>query len=221
MLKLVYVNPNPISAPDPQEIEDGPNSRAETSPKKRSFREEVVASILPHFGAKAQLMGLSSYTMVARDISHYLSCALTLEIQASDDESEFGNVICHFPVIQEEYLAALVWEDELLVNIIMIQFYLKILERLFVFCTNHNALKLIVHANAREAKKLVIYEKFAVKTEEIISHHGRTATLVIPTNTETQDKLLDDMAQIVDAFREILEEDDPVVQQYAKFSAFA
>jgi hypothetical protein len=220
MLKLVYVNPNPVPASDLQEIADGPNSIAEIAPQKHSFREEVVASILPHFGTKTHLVGLSSYTMVAHDISHYLSCSLTLEVQPSDDESEFGDVICHFPVIQEEYLEALLWEDEVLINMVMRQFYLKILERLLVFCNNHNALKLIVHANAREAKKMGIYEQFAVHTQEIISHHGRTATLVIPMDTETQNKLIEYMAHVADAFREILEDDDPVVQQYAKFSAF-
>jgi hypothetical protein len=165
-------------------------------------------------------MGLSSYTMVARDVSHYLSCALTLEVHASDYESEFGDVICHFPVIQEEYLETFLWEDELLVNMVMIQFYLKVLERLFVFCANHNALKLIVHANAREAKKLSVYEKFAVHKEEIISHHGRTKTLSFQVNTGTYDELVDTMAQIADDFRHLLEDDDPVVQQYAKLSAF-
>lgn len=180
----------------------------------------MIAGILPHFVAKAQLMRLSSYTMIARDVSHYLSCTFTLEIQTSDDESAFGDVICHFPVIQEEYLAALVWEDELLVNMIMIQFYLKILERLFVFCANHNALRLVIHANAREATKLIIYEKFAVKTEETVTHHGRTKTLVIRADTDTYSQLIEDMAQIGDDFRQMLEDDDPVVQQYAKLSAY-
>jgi hypothetical protein len=221
MLKLVYVNPNPIPASAPQEIEDDPNSIAQIPPKKRTFREEVIASILPHFGAKTQLMGLSSYTMIARDVSHYLSCALTLEVQASDDESEFGGVICHFPVIQEQYLEAFVWEDELLVNMVMMQFYLKILERLFIFCSNHNALKLIIHANAHEAKKLSVYEKFAIHTEEIISHHGRTKTLAIQVNTDTYSQLIDDMEKTADDFREILEDDDPVIQQYAKLSTFS
>ena len=131
MLRLVYVNPNPI--PAPQETLDDPESSAIILSQKRPFREEVIASILPHFAAEVQFTGLSSYTMQARDISHYLSCPLTLEIQESSDESEFGNVICHFPVIQEQYLEAFLWEDDLLIHMIMMQFYLKILERLFTF----------------------------------------------------------------------------------------
>ena len=221
MVRLVYVNPNPVLASDPQEIEDDPNSLVEIAPKKRSFQEEVIAGILPHFGAKTRFTGLSSYTMIARDVSHFLSCVLTLEIQPSEDESEFGDVICHFPVISEEYLEAFLWEDELMINMVMIQFYLKILERLFVFCSNHNALRLVVHANAREAKKLSVYEKFAIHAEEIVSHHGRTKTLAFQVNTQTYDELVDAMAHVADDFRHLLEDDDPVVQQYAKLSAFA
>lgn len=221
MLKLVYVNPNPIPASAPQEIENDPNSIAQIPLKKRSFREEVIAGILPHFEANIRLMGLSSYTMIARDVSHYLSCVLPLEVQVSDDELECGEVVCHFPVIQEQYLEAFVWEDELLVNVIRMQFYLKILEQLCIFCSNHNALKLIIHANAHEAKKLSVYEKFAVHTEEIISHHGRTKTLAIQVNTDTYSRLIDDMAKAADDFHEILEDNDPVIQQYAKLTTFS
>ena len=219
MLKLVYVNPNLI--PTPEEIPVDPESSAIVLSQKTPFREEVLAGILPHFAAKTEFTGLSSYTMHVRDISHYLSCALTLEVQESSDESAFGEVVCHFPVIQEEYLEAFLWEDALLINMIMIQFYLKILERLFTFCANHNALKLVIHANAREAKKMDIYKTFTVHTDEMLSHHGRTKILHIPTNTATYDKVIQCMAEVGENFREMLEEDDPIVQQYAKLKGFS
>jgi hypothetical protein len=219
MLKLVYVNPNPI--PTPQEIPDDPESSAITLSQKRPFREEVIASILPHFTVETRFTGLASYIMQARDISHYLSCPLTLEIQESSDESEFGDVICHFPVIQEQYLEAFLWEDKLLINMIMTQFYLKILERLFAFCANHNALKLVIRANAHEAKKIDIYKSFTVHTDEMVSHHGRTKILHIPTTTATYDKLIQCMAEVAKNFCEMLEEDDPVVRQYAKLRDFS
>jgi hypothetical protein len=219
MLKLVYVNPN--LTPTPEEIPVDPESSAIILSQKTPFREEVLAGILPHFAAKAEFTGLSSYTMHVRDISHYLSCALTLEVQENSDESAFGEVVCHFPVIQEEYLEAFLWEDELLINAIMMQFYLKILERLFTFCTNHNALNLVIHANAREAKKMDIYKAFTVHTDEMLSHHGRTKILHIPTNTATYDKVIQCMAEVGENFREMLEEDDPIVQQYAKLKGFS
>jgi hypothetical protein len=221
MLKLVYVNPNLISTPAAEEISIDPESSAIILSQKKPFREEVLAGILPHFAAKTEFTGLSSYTMIARDVSHYLSCPLTLEVLESFDESEFGDVICHFPVIQEQYLEAFLWEDELLINAIMMQFYLKILERLFTFCANHNALNLVIHANAREAKKMDIYKTFTVHTDEMISHHGRTKILHIPTSPATYDKLIQCMAEIGENFREILEADDPVVQQYAKLKDFS
>src|SRR3990167_10141396 len=110
MLKLVYVNPNLTSTPE--EIPVDPESSAIILSQKTPFREEVLAGILPHFAAKTEFTGLSSYTMHVRDISHYLSCALTLEVQESSDESAFGEVVCHFPVIQEEYLDAFLWEED-------------------------------------------------------------------------------------------------------------
>jgi hypothetical protein len=219
MLKLVYVNPNPI--PAPRKIPVDPESSAIVLSQKRSFREEVIASILPHFTTESRFTGLSSYIMQARDVSHYLSCPLTLEIQESSDESEFGDVICHFPVIQEKYLEAFLWEDKLLINMIMTQFYLKILERLFAFCANHNALKLIIHANAHEAKKMEIYKAFAVHMDEMVSYHGRTKILHIPTTTAIYDKLIQCMARVATSFRAMLEVDDSVIRHYAKLRDFS
>jgi hypothetical protein len=80
---------------------------------------------------------------------------------------------------------------------------------------------LVIHANAREAKKMDIYKAFTVHTDEILSHHGRTKTLHIPTTSATYDKLIRCMAEVAESFREMLEEDDPVVQQYAKLRDFS
>jgi hypothetical protein len=221
MLKLVYLNPNPI--PEHQSISlDTPNSNNPEMSKNPSFRETILASILPLFSTEVCFTAPSSYTMAAHDFSHYLSCELPLEIRTSFDESDFGDVVCHFPIIEEKYLEALVWEDKSLLDMIMVQFYLKILEQLFVFCLNHNALKLVIHIDPNGATNLNIYNKFVVDIDQILTHKGRKEAFVIPTDLATYGKLIDYIEQVGTDFRHsMLQDNNPIVQQYLKFASFA
>ena len=219
MLKLIYENPNPIHQPISLDV---PNSNNSGPSKNLSFREAILASILPHFSTAVRFTSPSSYTLVACDLSHYLSCELPLEIRASFDESDFGDVVCYFPVIQEKYLEALVWEDKSLLDMIMFQFYLKVLEQLFIFCANHNALKLVIHVDPLEAANLDVYNKFVTHTDQVLTQQGRKAALVIPTDAATYDRLIDYIEEVGTDFRHsMLQDNDPVVQQYLKFTSFA
>lgn len=221
MLKLAYDNPNPIPECQPTS-QDTPNSNNQELSKSPSFRETVLACTLPHFSAKLCFTAPSCYTIVAQDISHYISCEFPLEIRTGFDESEFGDAVCHFPAIEEKYLEALVWEDKLLLDMIMVQFYLKVLEQLFVFCANHNALKLVIHVDPSEAANLDIYSRFVVSTDQILTHHGRKEVLVMPTDAATYGRLIDYMEQVgTDFRRSMLQDSNPVVQQYLKFTSFA
>lgn len=159
--------------------------------------------------------------MVACDLSHYLSCELPLEIRTSFDESDFGDVVCHFPIIQEQYLEALVWGDERLLDMIMIKFQLRILEQLFVLCANHNALKLVIHIDPLEVAQVSIYERFITYTDQVLTAQGRKAALVIPTDRTSFERLMNYMEQVnADLHHTLLQDDNPVAQQYLKFSSF-
>lgn len=216
MLKLVYVNPNPIPAKQP-------NAFSTLNPMEETSSCEQTIALLPHFTAKLSRIESHLYRITVRDPSHYLSSNLTLEIRENGDESTFGDVVCHFPTIQDEYLRAFVWEDDTLISFILIQFHIKILEQLLVFCANHNALKLIIHANPFEAGPLEVYQDFIVHTDQVLTPQGRKTALVIPTDRAAHDKLTDYMEQIATDFRDILREDrysNPIIHQYLKLDKF-
>ncbi|MGV8949170.1 MAG: hypothetical protein ACOH2E_07415 [Candidatus Paracaedibacter sp.] len=218
MLKLVYVNPNPI--PAKQSIAF---SKMKPKGEISSYDQTAVANILPHFTAKLSRMDAYHYRITVCDPSHYLSCDLILEIRESGDESAFGDVICHFPTIQDEYLKAFVWDDATLISFILVQFYIKILEQLLLFCANHNALKLIIHANPLEAGPLEVYQDFIVHTDQVLTPQGRKTALVIPTDRVAHGKLTDYMEQIGKDFCGILREDqysNPIIHQYLKLDKF-
>jgi hypothetical protein len=216
MLKLVYANPNPIPAKQP-------NAFRTMKPKEKNGSCEQTIALLPQFTAKLSRIESHLYRITVRDPSHYLSCDLALEIRESGDESAFGDVVCHFPTIQDEYLRAFVWEDATLLSIILMQFHIKILEQLLLFCANHNALKLIIHANPLEAGPLEVYQDFIVHTDQVLTPQGRNTALVIPTDRAAHDKLIDYMEQIRTDFRDLLREDrhsNPIIHQYLKLEKF-
>lgn len=222
MLRLVYTNPNPISANQPNSF-NVTSSHTIAPSQSTSSPETILASFLPHFTAKISFIDSHFYTMIARDLSHYLSCELILQIRESEGESEFGDVICHFPIIQDEYLEAFVWEDTILMDLILSQFHIKILEQLLIFCANHNALKLVIYANPLEVAALESYKEFIVHTDQVLTHQGRKAAFVIPTNRVTYDKLIDYIEKMSAGFREMLgkdQHDNPIIRQYLKLNTF-
>jgi len=115
-----------------------------------------------------------------------------------------------------------VWEDKSLLDMIMVQFYLKILEQLFVFCANHNALKLVIYVDPFEAANLDVYNRFVVDAEQVLTRRGRKEAFVMPTDAATYGRLIDYMEQVGTDFRHtMLQDSNPVVQQYLKFTSFA
>lgn len=218
MLKLVYVNPNPIPAKHSIAF-----SKMKPKGEISSYDQTAIANILPYFTAKLSRIDSYHYRITVCDPSHYLSSDLILEIRESGDESAFGDVICHFPTIQDEYLKAFVWDDATLISLILIQFHIKILEQLLLFCANHNALKLVIHANPFEEGLLEAYEGFIARIDQVLTPQGRKTALVIPTDRAVHDKLTDYMEQIGTDFRDILREDrcsNPIIRQYLKLDKF-
>jgi hypothetical protein len=217
MLKLIYVNPNPVARKQPILSHKAPH-------------EADLPILLPGFTADIYPRGAPFYAMIARDLSHYLSCPLMLEVQeTSEDDAMLTTVICHFPEIGDEYLEAFCWENMNLVAMILIQFHVKILEHILLFCAKRNAIKLVIQADAHEAAKLGAYKNFVTHTEEVLTRGsifhqgGRKTAFTIPTGQGIQDKLARYMNQIAEDFHTTLWQEEPhspIIRQYLKLAGF-
>jgi hypothetical protein len=179
--------------------------------------------VLPHFEADVRSTAPSLYALFAHDFCHYIDCKIPLEIQESSDESEFGSVICHFPVIQERFLEALVWGEKVLIDMIADQFYLKVLEKILKFCATHNAIKLVIHVSDPKSPVFQFYQPF-VSDKEILTYDAREIALTIPTDKVMYDKLINHMEDLHMEFQKALAEaalENTMIHQYLELSSFS
>lgn len=202
MLKLVPKD-EPAPSLDPQELMDF-SSRG-------PFTSEV------------QMQGPSLYTMVAKDPSHFLECELILEVIKNQDGDDSNVVICHFPNISDEILNAFVWEDDTLYAIVMIQFQLKILKQLFLFCASHFAESLIIYSDDQQAEDLEIYRDFLAYEDLDYEPTNDIMEMRIPTNLCAYEVFVEFMDIITLKFKQSLwqyQRINPAFQQYLKFHPF-
>jgi hypothetical protein len=202
MLKLVPKD-EPVQILDPQELVDF-SSRG-------PFTSEI------------HIKGPCLYTLIVQDPSHFLNCELTLEIEKCRDESESTNVICHFPKISDEILNAFVWEDDTLYAIVMIQFHLKILKQLFLFCARHFASHLVIYSDDDQAEDLEIYRDFLAYEDLDYLPKSDITEMVIPTNLNVFEVFTEFMDIITLKFKQSLwqyQRINPAFQQYLKFHPF-
>ena len=169
------------------------------------------------------------YIMVACDPFHRLDCEIILEVCDDEDVLEIYNeemepltVICHFPHIIDEELNKFIDGDETLCGMIMVQFQMKILEQLLLFCSNHGASTLLVWVDHTfEGHALEAYQNFAVYEDKIPTMTGTKTQLVIPATLETFDNLMDCMDDINQEFRKMLWEDqsnNSAIREYLKLN---
>jgi hypothetical protein len=177
-LKLVVSNPSPL-----------PVHQEKLS---RNIRNSEAASA---FTAEVQLRGPWLYEMQIRDPSYYLKCNLSLEVEEAQNEFEPGKVICHFPVIKEGQLRAFVEEDEVLYSTLMVQFQMKVMEQLLLFCGDYSVSQLVIYTDDAQAGELGIYDDFLVYQDQTITSQGEKTKMVIPTDTETFDDWIDFMEE--------------------------
>jgi len=200
-LELVVSNPNPSQEPS-------------------SSQTTSNSQIKPSFMAEVQLRGPNLYSLLARDPSHYLECELILETEERDlDSLEPGAVICHFPNISDEKLQDHIWLDDTLYGIIMIQFQIKLLEQLLLFCATHYASKLIIFADDVQADALGVYQNFLTYKDQTLTYKGEKTEMVIPGDQATFDAWVDFMEKITIDFRQTLwreQRSNPFIRQYLK-----
>lgn len=206
-----------------------PNKDSQSAPKLTlvisSPAQKSTASSKPPrptvgFFAETYSKGDEVYEMVAQDPSHYLKCVLKLEVMESYCEAHKGGVICHFPTIEDEEFNTFVGGDETLYGILLIQFHMKVMEELLMFCGGYDASRLIIYADDAQAKQLGIYENILVHQDQIILRDlGEKTVLVIPAHFDIFDKWVDFMEDASQRLQQVLwleQNFNPLVRAYLK-----
>ena len=174
----------------------------------------------PSFEAEVHVKGVDLYVMEVRDLAHFLTCELVLEIQ---DNKDSRNVICDFPKITNEQFRKFVWDDNTLYEILMGVFQMKIMEQLLAFCITHNAANLVIFIEDDQANELGIYRDF-------LNHENPTSTLknentemTTPIDQKIFDAWIEFMEVVIAKFRQTLwreQKTNPMIQRYLKMQGW-
>ena len=197
-LKLVVSNPCPASSLKPT------ISNASAAPSS-CFTAEVCPR------------GPNLYEMHLQDSAYGLRCNLILEVECPHDDLDSTSIVCHFPNIDDRALNDFVEEDETLLGMFMIQFQMRILEQLFLFCANHYASNLVVFVDDVQADDLEIYRDFLTYKNETITAQGEKTEMIIPADRETFDAWIDFMEEATTKFHQTLwyeQKSNPIIREY-------
>lgn len=185
--------------------------------------ENMLLEGNPNEGFKAEIRkkGDNLYTLFARDAAHCLKCRFDLEMQEDAEDLEPMSVVCHFPDMPAEVLFAMIEEDETLLGMILIQFQVKVLEKLLLFCSEQCASYLFVHTShvPEEDHALGIYSNLAAYEGLVPTATGNKVQIAIPTTMEPYDKLVDLMDKLNREFRQTLwreQRTNPAIRRYLK-----
>lgn len=185
-----------------------PHLRLVASNPPPAQEEETPLAEHPRGGFTAQIRkkGDALYALIARDPSHCLECRFDLEFHEDVEDLEPMSVVCRFPDMPAEELFEIVGQDETLYGMLLIQFQMKVLEKLLLFCSEHCALNLVIYATLtpEEGHALGIYSNLAIYEDLVPAERGKEAQLVIPTTTKTFDRLIDLMDRLNLQFRQTL-----------------
>lgn len=161
-----------------------------------------TASNTQRFLFDFQALSHNLYTFRAFDFNLHLNCEMTLEIKEgltfSNHEIDADEYIvpimnCDFPSIDVGEFNEIVSWDDYLQGMLMIQFQVRILEQLFLFCQDKNVEHVFIFFNKEDIDYVDIYGRFLITEEEIISSKGEQIKIEIPTSTLNYDHLLEFM----------------------------
>ena len=142
-----------------------------------------------------------------------------LEVQEDLDGDDEGKVICRFPLINDDSLSDLVMKDETLFGLILVQFQMKVMEQLLLFCSDQCASQLTIYMNDEQAEKFGIYEDFLTHQKQIRTPLRKQTEMVMPTDQEAFDAWVNFMDKTSRNFRQTLWKDqreNPVIRFYLK-----
>jgi hypothetical protein len=151
------------------------------------------------------------YTFCAFDSNHGLASEMNVEIkegytyvegkQGETDKYLSSMAFCNFPVIDTRQLTEKVCGDKFLQSSIMLQFHLKILEQLILFCKQKDANKLVLTLDEVIYDDLEIYRHFASAERQVATPRGEQTEIVISSDVDIYDELIDIMDEFDSYFR--------------------
>jgi hypothetical protein len=213
MLKLIINNTH---------LFDGKDS-SQHSGMKQSFPQGASQN---SFLFDFQELSKNLYAFRAHDCIHDLACEMHVELKerlvypenAREEEGYLAPVAaCDLPHIDIQKLEGKVLGDEYLQGILMYQFQLKILDQLLLFCDDKDAVNLTLTISDADLDYLDIYRRFFVSEEKVITARGEQTQIVIPTDIETYDEVLDFMDEVDKNFRQSLWRDQKVNPAFRKY----
>ena len=165
-----------------------------------------------------------------RDSFHELACEITLELKSvltlSGDHREDGYfepvLAGDFPYIETQRLQKKVLGNDYLHHMTLLQFQLKILEQILLFCDEKDASSLILNFNEANLDYLEIYDQFITSQDETISDRGEQTEAVIATDVTIYDELIDFIDKVDRDFQRTLwreQRNNPILRQYLKSQA--
>jgi hypothetical protein len=167
------------------------------------------------------------YVFRAKDYTRELLCEMTLELKeillSLEEEGHLAPVVaCSFPSLSLQKLNEKVGFDGYLQRMLMVQFHLKILEQLLLFCEQQDAANLILTVKDADSSSLEIYRRLLVAEEPVNVSGEEQVQVVIPVDGETYDKVIDFMDKIDREFRCALwrgQSINPIFREYLKSNA--
>ncbi|MBM3633522.1 MAG: hypothetical protein FJX03_07490 [Alphaproteobacteria bacterium] len=142
------------------------------------------------------------YVFRAQDFDLQLTCEMTLELKealtCSPEEGDEGEYLmpilsCNFPRIDTRRFNEKVCWDEYLQGMLMVQFQLKVLEQLFLFCEEKGAVNLMLTFNETNLDYLEIFQRFIISEEQVTIAEDELTIVGIPTHVENYDAVVDFM----------------------------
>lgn len=146
-------------------------------------------------------VSLNLYSLHARDNINSLFSSIKLSREYalnpfldcySEEIYQTPMLVCDFPAIEGQSIIESVLRDEYLLGMVLIQFYLKILEALFVFSDEIGAEGLILNVYEDHQDFIEIFRDFIVmETLQEDQDNGYQTQLIISNNLEAYDHLID------------------------------
>jgi hypothetical protein len=184
------------------------------------------------FFANFQEISPNLFTFHAQDPLRSLSCSFPLDIQnvclqeglQYEDHCLVPMAVCNFPAIDGQILHEKVFGNEYLQGMVLVRFHLNILESLFLFCDAQGAEGLVLTVDDTALSVLDIFQPFLVSERQVTTEKENQVQVIISTNLEAYDELMDLIDKMDQDFRETLWRDQgqsPAIRAYLKKYAFS